>query len=159
MSPTTSEDAIEAQLRAEGLVGDSIVAPEISVAVEIFMDTYSYETSWKLVEINTGSTLANVPYKEYKYENSIRKEFDLTMGNTYKFTIYDQYGDGILKQGSYRIYIVDNSKYETVGTILAKGEGDFGYKSERFFTVPKPGATKESVPQSRIGQLMTEPLP
>lgn len=145
-SPTTREDAIEAELRTEALAMVNDVpagsttnanAMTIEVAVEIYLDVYAFETSWTLIELDTGAAVKHVPYREYKYENSVREVFDLTMGKSYRFTIYDQFGDGIRSEGSYRIFLVDDSKYESVGAILLEDDGDFGSKRSQTFQVPR----------------------
>ena len=109
----------------------------IEVAVEIYMDVYAFETSWTLAELDTGLTVKHVPYREYKHENSVREVFNLTMGKSYRFTIYDQFGDGIKSKGSYRVFLVDDSQYESVGTMLLEDDGDFGSKRSQTFQVPR----------------------
>ena len=87
----------------------------------------------------------------YEFDNKDRKEFDLKPGKQYLFIVYDQFGDGIGNHGSYRIYTVDESKYETVGSILSEGNGeDFRYKKEHYFTVPEPIAPSIETPISRM---------
>lgn len=155
MSPSTTQDALEADLRKQALAlvndtGESSVveafveAPKVKVCVEIYLDVYSSETSWKLIETNTGIILEYVHYKDYKYENRIKKFYTLTTGYSYDFTLYDSYGDGIQDEGSYMIYIVDESKDDSIGTVLVQGDGNFKYRRQHEFTVPQPVPTEES---------------
>ena len=151
-SPTNAEDAIEMKLRKEAMaLINGVEDPTIKVAIEIYLDVYAFETSWKLIEVETGQILINVPYNKYEFDNKDRVEFDLKPGKEYKFIIYDQFGDGIGNDGSYRIYTVDESKYETVGEILSEGHGEeFRYKKEHLFTVPQPIPPPIETPISRI---------
>lgn len=150
-SPTSLEDAIEMKVRKDVLVlVNGIETPTKKVAIELFLDVYAFETSWKVIEVETGQTLYNVPYHTYEFDNKDRVELDLKPGKQYKFIVYDQFGDGIGNHGSYRIYTVDESKYETVGDILLEGNGeDFRYKKEHYFRVPEPVAPIET-PISRL---------
>lgn len=177
-SPTTSDDKLAAEIRNEALamVNDASAGPisrmeepmKIEVAVEIFLDVYAFETSWTLIEVDTKATVNHVPYRSYKYENKIREVFELTVGNSYQFIIYDQFGDGIKSDGSYRIFIVDDSQYESVGKILLEDDGEFGSKRIQSFQVPmysiptlvprKAEKFKERV-RHRVGQVREGFLP
>lgn len=159
MSPTTTEDKMEAESRFA-----STDFSTRKVAVEIFLDVYSEETSWKLVDSDSNE-IQKVEFDTYEFENKIKEVFELEIGAEYTFTIYDRYGDGIEKSGSYRIYTVDG---DSGGILLVEGSGNFHSKMEHVFKVPtqiqiqERAATtedetveprKEERNRERIGQL------
>jgi hypothetical protein len=161
-SPTTDEDKLEVSIRQKALamIGlgpvKAIEVPTIKVALEIDLDIYASETGWTLAEWNTNIPVKRVRFKDYRYENQIKEVFDLKMGEAYMFTISDQYGDGITNKGKYRVYVVDPTKPDSVGTILLERKGDFGVGRSDVFTVPTIGAIKRqrtATERNRIGLL------
>ena len=126
------------------------------VRIQIDLDVYSKETGWRLVDDAENEVIHSVGYKTYEYENNIEVDFDLKVGKRYKFTIYDEYGDGISNKGGYKIYtLVEPPTFRTVdnglpkkpalvkGEVIVEGDGDFRSKREEEFTVPGPPVSEE----------------
>ena len=179
-SPTTEEDGLNARLNLEVLslidndndsdnnnnsdeaASRSYAAPEtqVKVAVEIFLDVFAAETSWSLTESDTAIVVESVPFDTYQYENDIRDEIELTRGKSYTFEIKDQYGDGITNRGSYRIYVIDETKKDRIGELLVNRSGDFDHRRSHTFQVsfgvdddsPTKEEAKSKIIAGKLGQ-------
>lgn len=113
------------------------------VLVRIYFDLFHEDVSWKITDASDNSTVyAEVVPGTYRMGDSIEEEVHLPPGRAYRFTITDDYGDGI--QG-------DNAGYSVVGllddevTILAEGDGKFQDQRSHIFDLPEnPGGDPES---------------
>ena len=101
--------------------------------IEIKTDEYGYETTWKLDD-ESGATVASHTIAANGYLDNFAVYRDTVhcaiVGNCYKFTIYDDYGDGMCceyGEGMYRIIQND-------GTVLAEG-GSFGASETKDFCI------------------------
>ena len=92
---------------------------DTNVTLEINLDNFPTETTWELVNQQTGETTSGGPYGGQAGE-TITEEFDLEEGG-YTFTIFDSFGDGIccgFGEGSYSLTAGN-------GDVIVEG-GDFG---------------------------------
>lgn len=128
--------------------------PTTEIAVEIFLDVFAEETAWELIAESTGETVFRNDFGDYTFENKIRKVFDLENGAAYEFAIADRFGDGITVQGGYRIFVVDETKFQKVGEILAEGSGRFGsYDTQRFVVpIPPPLPIETTIPIDAVAE-------
>tara|TARA_B100000315_G_C14594933_1_gene598326 strand:+ start:8073 stop:11435 length:3363 start_codon:yes stop_codon:yes gene_type:complete len=102
----------------------------ISVQVEIFTDNYPSETSWDIVD---GS--GNVVDGDNNLSGAgilLTWELSLSGSQTYTFTIYDSFGDGIccdFGEGYYNLY-VDGTLEASGGAFLASESTSFTTPSD-----------------------------
>ena len=111
--------------------------PTTEIAVEIFLDVYADETAWKLTKVSNGRVVSVNYWGSYDHEQKIREVFELEDGSEYEFVIYDEFGDGIINKGGYRIFVVDDTQYQSVGELLVDRDGMFGSEITHRFTVPE----------------------
>ena len=111
-----------------------------NVEINILTDRYPEETSWTLSQIisNNNELITeivlegNPSEKENRYSNEICLDY-----GEYNFTIYDTYGDGLLRITGGGGYNIDG--YYNIllyGNVIAHG-GDFGYNETTSFSVTR----------------------
>ncbi|MGM0624796.1 MAG: C25 family cysteine peptidase [Bacteroidota bacterium] len=108
-----------------------------SVEIDLLTDNYPEETSWELVEDETGDVL----YENGSLNSEQHHYTEMCLGGgCYTFTIYDSYGDG-LAGGWYSdpgsVVITNMETSEEYGSI----EGDFGDDASISFCLDLPGLT------------------
>jgi len=113
--------------------------PCVTYTVEVKTDNYPGDTSWSIVA-NDGSGMGvdavdSLNLKHHLYTTEVCLPYD----TEYKFTIHDNYGDGLCcQQGDGYYMVIDDS-----GTIAAEGDEKFS-SNEHVFAVgpdPNPGPT------------------
>lgn len=102
----------------------------IAVLVNIHLDRFANEVSWNVVETETGLPIVQRPFGTYQYENEVTESVLLRPETEYKFTIMDQYGDGLINKGFYQIITEDES------LVLVKGPGSYGRERTHVFQTP-----------------------
>lgn len=98
-----------------------------TVILSLTTDDYGDETSWELINNNTGTTVAQGG--DYPDNQTFTFNFELTSGDCYTFTIYDEYQDGICCDfgiGSYTL---------TAGSEVIVSGGDFGASESTSFVI------------------------
>ena len=74
----------------------SIYCPISKISVELVTDSYPYETTWNIIDIDDNIIFVgdqyNARHTTYLFEDCIEE-------GSYEFTIYDSYGDGINDDG------------------------------------------------------------
>ncbi|MBK8558094.1 MAG: T9SS type A sorting domain-containing protein [Lewinellaceae bacterium] len=91
----------------------------LAVRLEINPDYYWYEVHWKIT--NPSGTQA---FAQGEPNGEAAQEFNycLPEGNCYVFHITDDYGDGMLPDGLYRLYVDNVLLYENIGGAYGFGE-------------------------------------
>jgi hypothetical protein len=102
----------------------------VAVLVNIHLDLFANEVSWKIVEQESGLVIVDRPFETYQYENEVTETVYLRPETDYNFTIFDMYGDGIVNKGFYRILTKDGS------LMLVMGDGPFGRERTHEFRTP-----------------------
>tara|TARA_B100000925_G_C21928817_1_gene439316 strand:- start:46 stop:1068 length:1023 start_codon:yes stop_codon:yes gene_type:complete len=127
---------------------DSLLILELTISpnsvgplkLELVLDHYCGETSWSI-----GDELGNIIYSGGPYDcepngggeqanDTLKMNINLTAGQCYNFSIYDDYGDGLggstwgFTDGSWKLK--DYNSY-----ILSSGTGDFGFHYSFDFNV------------------------
>ncbi|MCA0238661.1 MAG: T9SS type A sorting domain-containing protein [Bacteroidetes bacterium] len=99
-----------------------------NVRLEISPDQYWYEVSWKLTNAN-----GSVTYASGQLPGQVLSTYNYCVPDNacVVFRIKDSYGDGMLPNGYYRLYINDTLFYENPN-------GDYGDGENIFFNCP-PG--------------------
>ncbi len=103
-----------------------------TVTLSLTTDGYGDETSWELVNSNTGTTVAQGG--NYSNNQTYNQTFELT-DDCYTFTIYDEYEDGICceqGQGSYTL---------TADSEVIVSGGSFGASKSTSFTINTTAST------------------
>jgi len=116
-----------------------------TMKVEVLTDNYPAETGWKLDNLCTGNTVEQVQTGTYtEGNNQYVKEFCVPSAQ-YKFTITDNYGDGICcgyGSGEYKV---------TYGDQIVKEGGQFAGSEETTFgdcTTPSPTPSPIAAPSN-----------
>lgn len=121
-------DAVAGQFSGANIVlSVRQVCPTNPIELEITFDNYSGETSWDLKD-GSGAVVASASYGAG--ETSASGNWCLP-NDTYTFTIYDAYGDGICCSYGNGSYVLRKED----GTVLATG-GSFGASEATTFTLP-----------------------
>jgi len=114
--------------------------------IDIVVDQYGAETTWKIVNETTGATITQGgPYPNDQNGTLFSTDFTLTENNScYSFIISDEYGDGICcsqtnGNGSYMVVLNE----DTLGT-----GGEFSSSEGVFFKVGAP--IDNSIPEEGI---------
>jgi hypothetical protein len=112
------------------------------VALSITFDNYPEETAWDLKDsaMNivasggfnaAGDAITGYAALGFADQSTFKRSFCLQDGQ-YTFTIYDDYGDGMLTSAT----VSGTYTLKLGSTILASGGGDFGPLEETTFTLP-----------------------
>lgn len=105
------------------------------VLVRINFDLFHEELSWKITDASNNSIInAEVVLGTYRIGDSIEEEVRLPPGRTYRFTIQDDFGDGIV--GNYVGYSLIGLLAEDEKLILAQGDGKFDDQRSHIFELP-----------------------
>ena len=103
---------------------------EAKVKVKILTDDWPTQSSWTLVDSDDKSIKERGSFNK---ENKVYKDGFCLQSGSYKFTINDNWGDGLCPKWSNSEYC---GSYEVkVNDIIAGGGSSFGYEQERNFTV------------------------
>ena len=87
----------------------------VLLTIEIVTDVWYSETSWDLVNMDTGDLVASIAQGDLTEASiSYTWDFEIPHGN-YSFTIYDSFGDGIYAPGGYALYLDGVSIYSNLG--------------------------------------------
>ncbi len=102
-----------------------------TVVLDLLTDAYEYETSWELVDNDTGDVLLTNGVLVAKYHNI--SEWCLSDG-CYKFTLFDAYGDGMggFSGGPHGDLTITNT---TTSEVYVTGVYDFGLSYEVEFCI------------------------
>ena len=110
------------------------------VDIVVVFDEYPLETSWQIQKIvNSGDNIVLETFNGTSDEaNKVRNESMCLEGEqTYQFTIYDDYEDGILAPGHYNV--------TSNGSLIAQG-GKFGLEEVTTFSIPfVPGSSMTNI--------------
>jgi hypothetical protein len=129
MSPSLLSEDCEPLPQDESLLVD--------VVVTIQFDSKPYETGWYIADENFNCFRLGIPALAYKAgTTNVEETVYLERGTRYMFVMEDSTGDGMCcgdgdddPPGSYTLSHGD--------TVLASGEGDFGFEEKTFFTAPE----------------------
>jgi len=113
--------------------------PCVTYTVEVKTDNYPEDTSWNIVA-NDGSGMGIDAQSNFKLPNNLyTTEVCLPYDTEYKFTVHDNFGDGLCcQQGDGYYKVIDDS-----GNVVAEGDEKFS-SEEHVFAVgsdPNPGPT------------------
>lgn len=128
---------------------------EITVVVNVVTDSYPNEISWELLD-EGGEVLAGVGQGDYNLpSHSYDTPVNLKINDTYTFTIFDLYGDGLCCGGSYEV--------STDSAVLARGSSFGSIESTTFVVregswIPTPPPTSEGNVPITIS-VMTDSFP
>ena len=87
----------------------------VLLTIEIVTDVWYGETSWDLVNMDTGDLVASIEQGSLTEANiSYTWDYEIPHGN-YSFTIYDSFGDGIYAPGGYALSLDGVSIYSNLG--------------------------------------------
>ena len=87
----------------------------VLLTIEIVTDVWYSETSWDLVNMDTGDLVASIAQGDLTEANiSYTWDFEIPHGS-YSFTIYDSFGDGIYAPGGYALSLDGVSIYSSLG--------------------------------------------
>ena len=87
----------------------------VLLTIEIVTDVWYGETSWDLVNMDTGDLVASIAQGDLTEANiSYTWDYEIPHGN-YSFTIYDSFGDGIYAPGGYALSLDGVSIYSNLG--------------------------------------------
>jgi len=113
----------------------SPTAPCYPVEISILYDSAPFGTGYVLTKVEDGSGLQSnidtffVPFDEGLANQRYTRSLCLDEGS-YRFTMYDSYGDGLCCVNGNGEYVITSE-----GVILAQG-GEFGYSEETLFDLP-----------------------
>lgn len=96
---------------------------ESSVVIKIRTDGYGYEVSWEVVG-STGEVYGSVPQNTYANNSTFETQVCVPSDDCISFTIYDDYGDGLLGNAYYLVRVD--------GDTIAYG-GDYTYSESTQF--------------------------
>jgi hypothetical protein len=114
------------------------------IVVEIFLDVFPEDISWNLMDLDTNRMVANVQQGEYvegeysHWDDDVRHYVEVVPGHSYRFTIEDSFGDGIIMGGYYQILWTDQT--------LVLGVGAFESEQSQVFEVPEETETPSASP-------------
>ncbi len=97
--------------------GTSCAGPceEATVEIEIVTDIWPTETTWELIDHDTGALLcAGGPYAEPSTLHTAT--CCIGFDDCVDFTIYDSYGDGVFAPGGYAIYLDGTQIHSNIGS-------------------------------------------
>ncbi|MDR2840949.1 MAG: Omp28-related outer membrane protein, partial [Paludibacter sp.] len=103
------------------------------IKVEIWQDRYGSETSWKLFGTDGVSVVGSGgPYDNLTSNTTMLRTQDvnITQIGTYRFEIYDSYGDGINT-----IYGAGHYQLSANGTVFSTGDGRFTKQDTKYIGV------------------------
>jgi len=115
-------------------------AVKISVLAVIYTDDFPSETSWSIFQTSDNDVIFDISLGAYDNTTSIRSEhiIDLVQGRNYKFSILDQFGDGMCCQygnGNASVYY---GTEEILSNRLIHLSGNFTSADSRPFTAEPP---------------------
>jgi hypothetical protein len=152
-SPTSSPTVAPTKSLSPTLSPDCSCAPgEFKYDMELLTDNYPGETSWDLVDDETGSEISSGD--DYSVQGALITDSQCLSVGCYTYTIYDSWGDGICcgyGEGYYSLTLY--------GRLLEKLGGDFNSQESHSFCgvdfcsgtpgpTPEPSSTPTSVPTS-----------
>ena len=83
--------------------------PSLLFVLQLTTDDYGSETSWKLSNVMTNTTEGSGG--DYSSAQSYKEMLCLDTNISYQFTIFDAYGDGLLDDGYYSIFLGNELLY------------------------------------------------
>ena len=87
----------------------------VLLTIEVVTDIFNGETSWDLVNMDTGELVASIEQGSLTGANiSYTWDYEIPHGN-YSFTIYDSFGDGIYAPGGFALSLDGVSIYSNLG--------------------------------------------
>lgn len=104
------------------------------VTLALILDRYGSETSWDIVDDNSGATVASGgPYTDGSTSalQPVRNFILCLPDGDYTFTIRDQYGDGMVTSAT----VVGSYILTANGTVVANRAGDFAFSRSHTFTL------------------------
>ena len=124
------------------LVIPEVVIPESNcVVVNVTLDTYPTDTTWKFEDSDGNTVASNTPYNEYMSATTqVEEVCDLSDGD-YSFTIFDDYEDGICCSWGVGSYTLSTKS----GLRIASG-GEFGASDKTSFSMPFAGYSAGTKP-------------
>lgn len=109
----------------------------VDVVVSITFDSKPYETGWYIADENYQCFRVGIPAMAYKPgKTSVEERVFLERGARYMFVMEDSQGDGLGGDGD-DDSVVGSYTVSHGETVLASGEGDFGFEEKTFFTAPE----------------------
>lgn len=117
---------------------------EKEVRIQINTDVYWYEVHWSISNLNTGEIYVVGAVPDSAYHEFV---YCIPDAGCTKFTISDDYGDGMSPDGFYRIFVDSVLVYENIG-------GHYEHAETVNFGCP-PGSTCESALPVDAGQGVT----
>ncbi len=119
-----------------------------TVKIQIKLDDFPEETSWELVDDNTGSVISSGGPYATSQANKLKTKSVCVDNGCYVLYVDDAYGDGICcDYGNGYIKVRDESNQ-----VIASSNGYFGYYDELYFCVEGASVTfgKERSDQKRV---------
>lgn len=119
--------------------------PGIIGVVQMNLDRYGTETSWKIETTDGFRVAQGGPYSNSPNGYTVNTEVCLSH-DCYIFTVMDAVGDGMCcnyGQGSYLLH-------DTLGVVLLEGSGNFGYQASTQFCMEWVGVGERQAPESLL---------
>jgi len=115
---------------------------KINVLAVIYTDDFPTETSWSIQNSETGGdTIFEIPFRTYENTTSFKltQTVELIQGNDYRFSIFDQFGDGTCceygQDGNASVYY---GTEEILSNRLLHIPGNYSSADFRLFTAEAP---------------------
>jgi len=109
-------------------------------------DMYPEETSWELIDVNSGLQVASGGDYEASLQTTYEEELCVVSGGCYKLFFYDEYSDGIccgFGEGNFSIV-------SDTGEEIVYNDGNFGGTAEEDFCVEGISNTSDEIVSANI---------
>ena len=95
-TPVARQAAEKVELFIESTdISRDCTPPDVAITINILTDDFGDETSWQVVNHDTGTAICAVPEYTYDSNTLYEEECCVDPNGCYDFIIYDVYGDGI----------------------------------------------------------------
>lgn len=128
------------------------------VTIELTTDEYPSDNQWFIADTNDWGRVGAISMSYTQLNKTYRQEVCLPMGRnskTYRFTIFDKYGDGMCcthGQGSYKAY-------DDIGRLIFSGGADFEKKEHLIEVRPDPNPPPRTAPPTNSPTSQPTPSP
>ena len=111
--------------------GNAPTSSCFNVEISILFDNYSFGKGFVIAFADSGESIESFFPRDNSLANQLYTQSVCLPEGKYKFTIHDNYGNGLCCANGNGEYVVMNEE----GTIIANG-GEFQYSEEVFFELP-----------------------
>eukprot|EP00986_Skeletonema_menzelii_P021477 scaffold34685_cov131-Skeletonema_menzelii.AAC.1 len=130
-SNTNIESYDLSQCVPEMVIPDVVISETSCLVVNVTLDDYPNDTSWKIEDSEGNTVASSSPYdKSMATKTQVDEVCDLSDGR-YTFFIFDEYGDGMCCKWNYGSYSLSTKD----GLVIVSG-GEFGSSEKTLFSIP-----------------------